>query len=65
MESVMQAAETLVRLLADAEKRESQLESAYVSGCATPEQLEELEKTRTRIDEYVATLDDLGYFNPT
>jgi hypothetical protein len=54
--------EELVRLLVDAQQREAQLEAAYTAGVATSEQLDELEHIRSRMDEYVARLDDLGYY---
>jgi hypothetical protein len=57
--------ECLVRLLSLAEQREAQLEAAYVAGIATLEQLEELEKIRGEMDEFVIALDDMGYFNHT
>ena len=54
--------ETLVRLLADAQLREAQLEGAYTAGQATPQQLAELEDIRSRMEGYMSTLEDMGHY---
>jgi len=52
-------------LLALAQKRESELEAAYVEDRATPADLAELEQVRMKIDATLEALDDMGYFNPS
>lgn len=48
-----------------AQRREGELEAAYVEGHATAEQLVELERLRVEIEDTLGALDDMGYFNPS
>jgi len=57
--------ESYLALLAESQRRETQLEAEYLSGCATAAQLHELEQVRLQIEDCQEALDLRGYFNPS
>ena len=63
--AAIDSTEYFLALLNKSQLRETQLEAEYLNGCATVEQLQELERVRLVIEDCQEALDLRGYFNPS